>query len=253
MSLTSGLISGLSSGLQVGLNPEPAASVFPVTAASFAVLAGDPAVVPTLIVPCQEGSGNLVDTVGGEEFAPSGSPLYAQTITGLVSPRVAIGSATGAHFETANTSLMDASASVSHLVVFSSDGTSSGELISKRGSDGIIFRSLSTGQMYNYIDSSTTADYRANNNDSHTSGDAIAAWLVVNRTTMTVTLFTSVGTTTQSMAGYGTLTTTAVLRILDSLGTTSGLRVCYYAGFEGAAAEAVDQTVFDNFAAAVIA
>jgi hypothetical protein len=138
---------------------------------------------------------------------------------------------------------MDATGSVAHFFVFVNDGTSTGELFTKRGADGMFVRSLSTGGVWNYLDSSGTADYRANNNNSHTSGDAEAVCVVVNLTADTVTSFSSQGTETASIAGYGSFTTTAFHRLLDGGG--AGMDIAYYAGLEGTAAEAFTQTEFD--------
>ncbi len=245
MTIRSSLFTGLNIGLRTSVLTKYGGSVFPTDAAGFAALAGNAAVTPSYIVPCQEASGSLVESITGATFAPTGSPLYAQPVSGLVEARNAISSASGAHFETSDNTIMDASGSVAHFFVFVNDGTSTGELMTKRGADGLFIRSLSTGGVWNFCDGSTTADYRANNNNSHTSGNAEAVWVVVNLTANTVRSFSSQGTEgPASIAGYGSFTTTNALRLLDGGG--SGMAIAYYAGFEGAAAEAVTQTEFDN-------
>lgn len=117
MSIVSGPISGLLSGVRSGLNPSyganPMAGVtqdatsskyvpanateWNTTRAAAGISSGN----PTSLYLCQEGSGNLADTLSTNTLTPFNNPTYAQAVTGWT--RTAVGSNDGSDAFTCST------------------------------------------------------------------------------------------------------------------------------------------------------
>jgi hypothetical protein len=258
MSLITGLKTGLVTGLKPGLGSVfggAEVEAFPDNAEDFATLTGNAAVTPSYIWLCDEASGSLVDEIGSEALAPVGGPGYARTITAKGESKAAVElDVTGStdSFVSSDSSVMDpAATSVAYLYVGTAV-TGGAESLFGKGPNG-----SNTG-VHCWL-GGTTGYPTARVNDGSTSvtstvtanagtGPAMYICVVVNRTTDELTIFSSVGSSdTDSIAAVGSAANASGLYIGRGRFGALEAHCGYFACFEGAAAEAIDQAALDSF------
>lgn len=236
--------------------------LLPETAAALADALGDASALASHIVPCTELSGNLVDVIAAKEFAATNSPLQGQDGYGLnagsgMTDRkvVEIVNANEA-FACTDSSVMDsAGTSIAMIHVFRawrpflSNNFLSGKAHSSDWDRGYHIR-VGAG-------SALKASYGDGVSTKTTAGIGTyddGAWhvvaLVYNATTDTLWFMGDSGTAVSvdaSSAGSAACDGGWTIGDLPTLAGIKGVQTAYFAGFEGAAAELIDQTAIDSF------
>jgi hypothetical protein len=258
-----GLKQGLNQGLLSGLNSKwgpslladldfstPVTQAFPTTGAVLGQTA-------TGIWDFQEASGDVLDKVGSIDLGAVGSPIQNQTAVGLwdgssYTSRKAMENITqrGSNYvDAASTSTYDFDASTSFafmVVVRAPDQINSARVLRKFvggvGYEIVLTPSAITCEIDDGVTSGTATV-------TEFAGDG--AWhcilFIVNRTTNKMHCITDLGSTTDvDIASVGSLSSAALFGT-GSSGATSRAQWTYMVHWQGAAAEALDQTAFDAF------
>lgn len=242
----------------------PVTQEFPETAAGMATSLGDVAATPSYIWNCQETTGSLTDPISiavSSDLAPTGNPLYGQTAVGLWDGSSYIGRSAietppgtgGGTFVANNSTVMDLTGSVS-IAFTMAIRLSSPPPISIR----FLWNRQGSGKGY-WLNIDTTGRLAVVHYDGTTSKTATllgnladGAWhpiaVVYNETTKFFHAYSDIGTTVSTdYSANGSVSGTGFLTIGSGGTSIPGMQFAHICGYEGAAAEAIDQTALDSW------
>lgn len=242
----------------------PVTQEFPETAEGMATSLGDVAATPSYIWNCQETTGSLTDPISiavSSDLAPTGNPLYDQTAVGLWDGSSYIGRSAietppgtgGGTFVANNSTVMDLTGSVS-IAFTMAIRLSSPPPISIR----FLWNRQGSGKGY-WLNIDTTGRLAVVHYDGTTSKTATllgnladGAWhpiaVVYNETTKFFHAYSDIGTTVSTdYSANGSVSGTGFLTIGSGGTSIPGMQFAHICGYEGAAAEAIDQTALDSW------
>lgn len=225
-------------------------ALFPATAAGLASALGDATALASEILLCQEASGNLTGSITAATYTASGTPAYS-TATGGWDDRVAVSftDASSDRFAGSDADLLGDDNSKALMAVFRVPTAPAGSnmIMSKRGvtlSKGLDMGVFATGKAF--VEVSTTTQATTN----VVSDNAWHVCIVMHNKTLNLCeIYTDVDAAGFTKAVTASTDNAGFLTLGDNphILNACGVDIAYAAAFEGAAAEALNQTLLDSF------
>lgn len=202
----------------------------------FLAYYGSPVAAPADLWLCQEASGNLADTIGGNTLTANASPAYQQTVTGWTRKAVQFTVNTASQrFTAVIAGLAPAAHSVMWIgyIELTADPSSSRAVIDVGvGGTTLLIQHTTTGLIR-----CNCASVTADSSGSHTGIGVFPLVMVYDRTNSTVKVYTG----TEKITGtYSALVTGTVQGIGAGSGSSTGQNTVYLAAWADSAAEVSD-------------